>query len=52
VCLASALLLEVSRARDLPVLGAVGTVLFLASLVAAMVNFVLMLLHARRWRSS
>ncbi|MGD9147053.1 MAG: hypothetical protein PVI80_15920 [Anaerolineae bacterium] len=45
MCLASALLLEVSRARDLPILGAAGTVLFMASLGGATVNFMLLLLH-------
>jgi hypothetical protein len=50
VCLASALLLEVSRARDLPVLEFAGTALFMAGLGAATVNFVLLLLHAGRRR--
>ena len=48
MCLASALLLEVSHARDLPILGAAGTLLFMANLGAATVNFILLLLHAGR----
>lgn len=50
LCLAGALLLEASSARDLPVLGTVGTILFLSSIVAAMVSFFLVLLHAGRRR--
>ena len=50
MCLASALLLEVAAARDLPALGTAGTALFLACHAAATVNFLLMLLHPGRCR--
>jgi hypothetical protein len=50
MCLASALLLEASRARDLPALDTSGRVLFLTSIAVATVNFFLVLFHASRRR--
>jgi hypothetical protein len=49
-CLASALLLEVAHAQNLPLLEFAGTVLFMAGLGAVTVNLILLLLHAGRRR--
>jgi hypothetical protein len=50
ICLASALLLDIAHAQNLPLLEFAGTVLFRAGLGATTVNLILFPLHAGRRR--